>query len=63
MKYITKEPVRNRYSLLVYKNFFFHVLRIKCTFPESASRTAISILKLKKEGNKSIKEINELKTC
>lgn len=52
MKYITKEPVRNRTSLLVYKNFFIHVLRIKCTFPESASRTAISILKLKKKGIK-----------
>lgn len=49
MKYITKKPVRNRTSLLVYKNFFFHVLRIKCTFPESASRTEISVLKLKKE--------------
>lgn len=23
MKYITKKPVRNRTSLLVYKNFFF----------------------------------------
>lgn len=49
MKYITKKPVRNRTSLLLYKNFFFHVLRIKCTFPESASRTEISVLKLKKE--------------
>lgn len=49
MKYITKKRVRNRTSLLVYKKFFFHALCIKCTFPESASRTAVSVLKLKNE--------------
>lgn len=54
MKYITKQHRRlemfeSKHPFLCTSNFFFHVLCIKCTFPASASRVAIDVIKFKKK--------------